>query len=187
MATDDPITLWIEGLKEDDALAVEELWQRYYRRLVGLARRVLADSPRGGVDEEDVATSAFASFYARARDGKFPRLDDRASLWKLLMTITIRKAIRRGHRERRQPSVCEAEFLREELSREPTPELAVSLRDQLKQLLGRLPDERSRQVALLSLDNFSNDEIARRCDCSTSTVERKRKLIREAWLREIPS
>ena len=36
-----------------------QLWQRYYRRLLGLARKKLGDSPRRVADEEDVVLSAF--------------------------------------------------------------------------------------------------------------------------------
>ena len=36
---DDPVTLWIEGLKAGDEAAVADLWNRYFDRLVQLARQ----------------------------------------------------------------------------------------------------------------------------------------------------
>ncbi len=44
-------------------------------------------------DEEDVALSAFESFYRRAEQGQFPQLEDRDDLWQLLFVLTVRKAI----------------------------------------------------------------------------------------------
>ena len=52
---DDPVTLWIEGLKAGDEAAVADLWNRYFDRLVQLARQRLGSTPRRVADEEDVA------------------------------------------------------------------------------------------------------------------------------------
>jgi hypothetical protein len=43
-------------------------------------------------DQEDVALSAFDSFCRNAEEGRFPHLDDRDNLWRLLVVITARKA-----------------------------------------------------------------------------------------------
>src|SRR5205085_531840 len=75
-----------------DAAAVQGLWERYFRRLVALARKKLADAPRRAADEEDVALSAFDSFCRNAERGLFPQLLDRDSLWRLLVVITARKS-----------------------------------------------------------------------------------------------
>ncbi len=52
--SDDSVSQWIDGLKAGDAAAAAKLWRRYYRRLVGLARKKLGDRPRRVADEEDV-------------------------------------------------------------------------------------------------------------------------------------
>src|SRR5262249_40194860 len=57
------------------------------------ARHKLAGRPPGAADEEGVALSAFASFYRGAEQGRFPKLNDRQDLWRLLVTITARKAM----------------------------------------------------------------------------------------------
>ena len=72
---------------------MQEIWQQYYDKLVRLARRKLGPMGRRSADEEDVALSAFHSFYRGASQGRFPKLNDRHDLWKLLVTITCRKAI----------------------------------------------------------------------------------------------
>jgi len=38
---------------------------------------------------------------------------------------------------------------------------------------------------LLILEGWSNDEIAAKLECSDRTIERKRKLIRRAWEKDM--
>src|SRR4029078_10021650 len=65
----------------------------YHRRLVSLARQKL-QSARGRVaDEEDVVQHAFHSFFRGVAGGRFPQLEDRNNLWRLLVIITARKAL----------------------------------------------------------------------------------------------
>ena len=45
-----PVTLLIHALKGGDKKAAQKLWERYYGRLVRLARKKLADSPRRMAD-----------------------------------------------------------------------------------------------------------------------------------------
>ena len=40
------VTLWIDRLKIGDPDAAQKLWERYFRRLVGLARKKLRAAPR---------------------------------------------------------------------------------------------------------------------------------------------
>ena len=58
------VTCWIGGLKAGDEAAAQQLWERYFARMVGLAREKLRAGRRGdlGSDEEDAALSAFDSF-----------------------------------------------------------------------------------------------------------------------------
>src|SRR5215469_6576941 len=93
MASEGSVTNWIGQLQAGDPAAAQKLWERYFRRLVGLARKKLQDGPRRAADEEDVALSAFASFCHDAARGQFPHLADRHDLWRLLVTITARKAL----------------------------------------------------------------------------------------------
>jgi DNA-directed RNA polymerase specialized sigma24 family protein len=185
---DESVTTWIDGLKAGDEGAAHDLWQRYFRRLVGLARKILQDSPRRAADEEDVALSAFKSFCHRATLGKFPRLNDRDDLWKILMTITARKAMRLGRRERaRRPAGGQTDFAPEQvLAEEPSPEFATLVADQLDHLFAVLEDDTLRKTALLKLQGHLNREIADQFDRSVSYVERKLQLIRRIWSEQIP-
>ena len=68
---DESISMWIGRLKEGNSTAAQVVFQRYFDRLVGLARQKLKGVPGGMADEEDVALSAFDSFAARHRRGGF--------------------------------------------------------------------------------------------------------------------
>ncbi len=67
------------------------------------------------------------------------------------------------------------------LGREPTPEFAVQVAEQCELMIGMLDDQSLRVVALLKLEGFTNEEIARTLDCALGTVERKLSRIRKRW------
>lgn len=187
MSSDESVTTWLGGVKEGDDVAVQKIWQRYHLRLLGLARSVLDGSPKQVADEEDVAASAFKSFYFRAAAGRFPKLDDRGDLWKLLMTITFRKALRARRTSTRHRSVPHPDAMDEYLvSNELTPDLAVLVTSEFRRLLGQLDDERLCEVALARLEGYTNKEIAERLSKSLSYVERKLRVIRAIWSAESP-
>src|SRR6266403_1755718 len=102
MRADASVTQWIDRLKAGDPDAAQKLWERYFARLVGLARQKLRSAPRRAADEEDVALSAFDSFCRQAEAGRFPQLLDRDSLWRVLVVVTARKAFHLIRDEDRQ-------------------------------------------------------------------------------------
>src|SRR4051812_27208208 len=95
------VTRWFDGLRAGDPEAARQLWGHYFAPLVRLPRARLRDAPRGGSDEEDAALSAFDSLCRGTAAGRFPRLDDRRDLWRVLVTITARKAADRIEHEGR--------------------------------------------------------------------------------------
>ena len=101
-AMDASVSQWIEGLRAGDEVAAAKLWQRYYRRLVGLACKKLGSAPRRAADEEDVVLSAFQSFCQRVGNNQFPDLRDRHNLWHLIVRITERKAYDQLRAQRRK-------------------------------------------------------------------------------------
>ena len=92
VASEGSVTRWLPPLQAGDPAAIQQLWERFFRRLVGLARKKLRGAPCLVEGAEDVALSAFASFVRHAERGRFPELADRDSLWRLLVTLTVRKA-----------------------------------------------------------------------------------------------
>ena len=188
------VTHWISALKRGDQAAANGLWESYFRRLVALARTRLRDTPRRVADEEDVALSAFDSFCRRAQAGQFRRLDDRDDLWQILALITVRKAIDLRNYEGRQSrgmgrTRSLTELTREGLEmiagEEPTPELAAQFVEEFQRLMEQLGDSNLRSVVTFKLEGYTNDEIAARLGCVTSTVERKIARIRGKWAREL--
>jgi DNA-directed RNA polymerase specialized sigma24 family protein len=191
----DSVTVWIESLKAGDADAAQKLWRRYFEALVRLARDRLRGAPRAVADEEDAALSAFDSFVRGTAHGRYPRLDDRDDLWRLLVVITERKALDQAQHERRQKrgggkifgmlrrsDVDQDEGVVARIeSREPTPEFAAMMVEECRVLLGRLRDDSLRSLALLRLEGFTNEEVAERLGCSLRTVARKMELIRRSW------
>jgi DNA-directed RNA polymerase specialized sigma24 family protein len=184
------VSYWLGGAKEGDEAAGQELWQRYFETLVRLARSRLRSMPRIVEDEEDAALSAFDSFLAGAARGRFPRLDDRDELWRVLVTITTRKALDQLERHRRQKRgggrEAAGEFaLIEAVGSEPTPEFAAMVSDECRFRLNALPDETLRTIALLKMEGYTNPEVAEQLGCGLRTVVRKLELIRKLWIDEV--
>src|SRR5262249_51822527 len=100
MSSRTSVTQWVGGLGAGDRDAAQRLWERYFDRLVRLARDRLRGSRRRAADEEDVALSALDSFFRGMARGRFPDLEDRHGLWPLLVAITARKARKLLRRER---------------------------------------------------------------------------------------
>ena len=173
----------LKSLKNGDAEAAQKLWSRNFEALVRLARDRLRGAPRALADEEDAALAAFDSFVRGAARGRYPRLDDRDDLWRLLVVITERKALDQAQHERRQkrgggkiigtagrPDVDRKDrSIARAVSQEPTPEFAASVADECRRLLGSFRDDSLRAVAVLRMEGCTNEEVVRRVGCSLRT------------------
>src|SRR5262249_57944041 len=106
--------------------------------LVQWARARLQGAPGLAHHDEDIALSAFKSLCLGAEGDRFPQLEDRDDLWRLLAMLTVRKAI--DLQRRRRPQGADEESVEQILSREPPPELAAEMTEEDRRLLGRLRD-----------------------------------------------
>jgi RNA polymerase sigma factor (sigma-70 family) len=194
------VTRWIGDLKSGGDSAAQHLWERYFERLVRLARRKLqyARRPRTVEDEEDAALSAFDSFCRGVDRGRFPRLADRDDLWRLLVVLTVRKALdqierqgaaKRGgdHQVRELPRLdggdeSGGDDLDRLIGSEPTPEFAALVAEEHQRLRDLLGDAALGQVLDLRLEGYTREEIAEKIGCAVSTVKRKLDVIRQTWL-----
>lgn len=196
---DQTVTYWIQQLKTNDPRAARELFDRYFRRLIALARGKLGDIPQRLVDPEDVAASAFKSLCLGAAKGRFPLLEDREDLWRLMVTVTHQKTvdhIRRRNAGKRGGGLVRGDsaFINagkdqpknfdEVVGDMPEPEFLVMLQDQFQYLLAKLKTEQLRQIALAKLEGKATAEIAAELKISLHSVERKLGLIREEWQNE---
>jgi len=201
MSSSGSVTHWINALKGGDAAGVQKLWESYFSRLVGLARKKLREAPRRAADEEDVALSAFDSFCDGVARKRFPQLADRDDLWHILVTITARKALQMVRHEQRkkrgggevldeaalragQGAAGEESGLEQIIGSEPTPEFAAQVAEEYQRLLSQLGDDDLRKVAVWKMEAYSNKEIAAKLGCVPRTVERKLGLIRTLWSQE---
>jgi DNA-directed RNA polymerase specialized sigma24 family protein len=185
------VTGWLGQAQAGDLEAAQQLWQRYFGRLVALARARLRGSRHAVADEEDVALSAFDSFYRGVEQGRFPRLNDRDNLWSLLVVITVRKTgkLKRdaGRQKRGGIRVGETSLndvdleLNDVIGREPSPAFAAQVAEECQRLLDNLKDDEARARVVAKMEGSTTDEIAVRLDCAPRTVERKLRVIRGRW------
>jgi RNA polymerase sigma factor (sigma-70 family) len=200
MSSEGSVTRWVTALKEGDSDAAQPLWERYHRQLVALARDKLRTARRRDADEEDVVQNAFHSFFQGVAQGRFPQLDDRDNLWRLLVVITARKALDQlahEHSKRQGGGTLAGESrispgrqhwdeaaIEQVVGDEPTPEFAAQVAEEYQRLLDLLGDASLQQVAVWKMEGLTNDEIAERLDCSRRTVARKLDTIRLIWSEE---
>ncbi|MDA7978115.1 MAG: ECF-type sigma factor [Pirellulales bacterium] len=196
------ITVWLEGLAKGDSVAAQEIWNRFFTRLVEQCRLKLRDRvSRGIMDEEDIAISAFESFCRGAEQQKFSQLNDRSDVWQILLVLAERKAVNavRYHSRLKRGAFRVrniSEFDSPEdggspmdiADAEPLPDFVVAVTDEFKYLIGLLKKhDQLYRVAMLKLENHSNAEIAKCIGKTVRTVEYKLKRIKELWKRARPT
>ncbi len=197
MASEGSITALLSGIQQGDPAALGALVPRCFPDLVRFARQQLREMRRGTADENDVALSALNSFCQAAVAGHFPDLADRHDLWRLLLTMTARKAedtIRHEARQRfgggrvgsesaldSDETVFDAPGLAQVGADISTSEFATMMSKEFVRLLALLGDEERQRIAVAKMEGCSNEEIAAQLRCSVRTVEFRLQLIRRKW------
>ena len=193
MKNEPSATALISKLRNGDEEAARLLWDRFFAQLITLTRSRLQTSSRAMSDEEDIVLSAMKSFCIGMRNGRFPELSNRESLWRLLLTITLRKIAdkqnydRRGKRdfEKQQlnssPDADQNAEVNSFVSREPNPEIAAECAEQISRLLESLENEDLKKVAIMKMEGYTNIEVANDIKCSLTSIERKLRTIRSIW------
>lgn len=194
------VSRWIQELKCGDEDAAKNLWEKYFKRITGLARKRLSSQPQRVMDEEDVAQSVFRSFCLGAPQGEFPELIDRDDLWPLLARITNRKAvnqIRWANREKRGGGKIRGDSVLAPAGEseqggfddiahdDPTPDFVVSMAEECRLILNSLPDDTYRFVVWSRLEGRTNEEIANLLGVTMRSIERKMQLIRASLARRL--
>ncbi len=188
MPTAGSITRLIPDLRERDDVAIEELWRRYAARIERLARPVVAGLAPGAGDEQDVAQSAFYAFCEAAANGQAPQLENRNELWRLLATISRRKAadrVRRELRARRGGDLPRTRTGEYDLSDDqPSPLEVAELQETIDELFRELDaaaDPKLKAIAILRLEGADTEEIAAQLGCTQRTIQRKLHLLQRLW------
>lgn len=190
------ITNIFRQMASGDLTNAEKLWKHYYPRLRSLAHDKLPRWLLRFADADDVVHDAFLSFFKRVPTGQYGTDHDSESLWSLLAAITLNKARKQKEKELAEkrgggrvvnesalggPDSDERRpFSLDNLGQVPAQELDLTCEELLLKL-----DPQLRQIALLSMEGYSNEEIAHKLDVSTRTIQRKLELIRKIWRDEL--
>ena len=67
----------------------------------------------------------------------------------------------------------------------PTPSTTAEVKEEIERLMCLLDDDQLRTIAACQLEGYRNAEIAKQLGTSKRTVERRLKLIRQIWDREL--
>lgn len=183
------VTQFFGQLRTGSPAAAEALWERFFPRLVALARKTLVGRPQRVADADDAVQSAFASFCLRVKAGEYD-VGNRTDLWNLLGVITANKARMQARREGAEKRgggrvVGESGLTRPDGNPLPLDEaaagaVAADFDLQCADLLDRLEPE-LREIAVLRLLGYRNAEIADMHQCTERRIERKLNLIRLRW------
>jgi DNA-directed RNA polymerase specialized sigma24 family protein len=193
MSADGSVTTWIHALTAGDNDVAQHLWERYFGRMVELARNKLRASGSRAADEEDVALSAFHSFCRAAAERRFPKLANRDDLWQVLVVLTARKAVDQRKYDTRQKRAEAATRPLDEtaldtiIGTDPDPAFAAQVADEFRVLIEKLGDPQLQHIAIRKMEGFTNDEIAEELNCTVRTIGRRLALIRGEWESESPS
>jgi RNA polymerase sigma-70 factor (ECF subfamily) len=180
----DAVAGLVRRCREGDAAAAEELFSRYAGQLIRLAERRLGRQVTPREDGEDVVQSVFRTFFRRNAAGEL-RIESSSQVWRLLVTITLRKVgqkRRRHHADRRDvgaevPAGSVPAFL-DLAASGPGPEDVVALADELEALMrGMLPQYH--EVLRLRLEGHGATEIAARLGVSRRTVHRALEWVKD--------
>lgn len=196
---DGSISAWLRQLEGPEReRAAAGIWNCYHGRLLGLAHKLLAAGRQRSYGAEDVVQEAFAAFFRAMSAGRFPLLEDRDDLWRLLAEITRNRAAdflkceargKRGGGRLRGESAFEngSGSLPAGVDQIPDGDEQASMFNLVcAEFLASLEPELL-QVAILKMEGLTNGEIAARLGRVEKTVERKLKLIRARWLHYAPS
>jgi len=186
-ARDGSFDVLIARLRAGDEDAAAEIFHRFARRLVRLARQRLGEGICRKEDARDVLQSVFRSFFTRFRTGQFD-LRNWESLWGILTVITLRKcgnrveyflaACRDVRREVSLNPSDESGAGWEAIARDPLPSEAAVLADTVEQLMRGL-EERDQEILSLHLQGYTVPEISERIERAERTVHRALERVRK--------
>ncbi len=178
---DDPAKDLVARWRAGDQTAAEELYRHYAGRLIALARSRLSARLGQRIDPEDVVQSAYRSFFADSRAGRYD-LQCGTDLWHLLLTITLHKLqCQVQHHSAQKRAVAQEQSFGSEDSLHgiqayvaahgPSPVEAVALIDEVEHIMRPLSPPQ-RRIVELRLQGHQLGEIAAALSCSLSTVRR---------------
>lgn len=157
----------IERIADGDQAALAELYDRYARLLLGLARRVLRDD----AEAEEIVQEALLQVWRQAR--RYDRRRSSVSTW--LVLITRSRAIDRVRSRQVKQRTLEA-VQQEKREAHTSPEggdavLHQQRRRRLRDALRELPAEQRQVLELAFFQGMTQSEIAGATDIPLGTVK----------------
>lgn len=188
-----------DGPPTDPAdISASLIWNENFSRLVEFARTRMQGVRRGSFDEEDIALSAINSLYQGMRSGKLAPNSEGDEIWKLLVTIAMRKITAQRRRlmaakrlnERTESALGplhsegdEPLGIEQVLDHRTWPESSEALAAVCSELFELLGDDLLRQTALCKLEGYSLKQIAERMGSSLAITKQRIQRIRRIWSR----
>jgi RNA polymerase sigma factor (sigma-70 family) len=168
----------LERWRTGDQSAARTLYEHYAQSLCALVERRIGQRLRRRIGTDEPVQSAFRTFFRRTADGQY-QIDHSVDLWNLLVTITLNKLRHMVEREtgkKRDPDRevgLDGQLPNPELiAREPTPEEAAALDDELETLLAKLKPPEP-EIVRLRLQGYSTSDIADKLGLARQTIRRK--------------
>ena len=172
----------LSAYRAGDEGAAQKLFDRYYTRLIRLARREMSGRLKRLEGSSDIVQSVLRSFFWRGRQDQI-EVEREGSLWPVLAKITLNKIRNRAkYWDRQRRDVARERPLPEgvdPVEREPSPEDAATLTELVAQLLEPFP-ERRRRIVQMILQEYPVKEIAQQLGTTERTVYNTRKAAAEA-------
>jgi RNA polymerase sigma factor (sigma-70 family) len=175
----------IERYRGGDDSAADALFARYFERLTLLARSRLSARLARRTDPEDIVQSVYRSFFVGVREGRYT-LGRGGDLWRLLASITKHKLLRQVRHQTADRRSVEVELAFDQIDegrlrgreREPAPEEALALADELERVFAQL-DSLGRRVLELRLQGLQIAAIAEDTGRAERSVRRALARIRD--------
>ncbi len=187
MSLDDlpSVQLLLRYKENADEQAAAILYDRYAARLIALARSQMNAQLKRRIDPEEVVQSALRSFFINFRKASEGRKEivvrPGDNLWSLLAAITMNKlfgkkdhhqAAKRDMSREVEPILVEGSVClqpEQGMDREPGPDEAAALREELNTAMAKLKPPHRRMVEM-RLEEYSTEEIAGSVGCSDRMV-----------------
>jgi RNA polymerase sigma-70 factor (ECF subfamily) len=168
----------LSRLRRGDKEAASELYRRYARRVLGLARKSISGRLQSRVDAEDIVQSVFRQFFTAARGSTYD-IPATADLWNLISVIALNKirATAAFHRAAKRDVRLTA-ALHQDAPAGSRPSGLEMSQAVIQEALDSLP-ERQRQILELRLQSYTVDEISEQIQRSKRTVERNLQSARD--------
>jgi RNA polymerase sigma-70 factor (ECF subfamily) len=166
-------------LQAGESEAVKKLFDQYSQRLIQLADKNIHPALLKRFDGEDIVQSVFRTFFRRQEEGRF-QIEHAQQLWQLLVTLTLCKtrSHARKHTAERRNAAADRTMsdVNQLLDRQPSPEDALALWEEIDVVLEGLPD-RAAEIISMRLEGKHRSEIAKDLKLSRQTIHRILKLI----------